>query len=68
MLGRNGGSEMFARDIHRDCSDMKSHCGPNFFHSNAHPGKVVVASGVFVIIYSLLSLAFPLVVFPWLVN
>ena len=37
-------------------------CAPNFFHSNAHPGNEVVASGVFVIIYSPLSLPFPPVV------
>ena len=53
-----------------ESSDTKSKCAPNFFHSNAHPGKVVVTSGEFVIIYSSLSLAFPPVVFvfPWLVN
>ena len=33
------------------------------FHNKAHPGNEVVASGVFVIIYSSLSLAFPPVVF-----
>ena len=67
---------------------------PNFFHSDAHPGNevrasgcvcydilrvmsilyhpgnMVVASGMFVIIYSSLSLSFPPVVFvfPWPVN
>ena len=51
----------------RESSDSKSKCAPNFFHSNALPGNVVVASDVFVIIYSSLSLAFPPVisVFPW---
>ena len=43
---------------------------PKFFHSNARPGNEVVASDVFVIICSSLSLALrPVVfVFPWLVN
>ena len=51
-------------------SDTKSKCAPNFFHSNARPENLVVASDMFVIIYSSLSLAFrPVVfVFPWLVN
>ena len=57
-------------DRPRESSNAKAKCIPNFFHSNAHPGNEVVATGVFVIIYSSLSLAIPLVVFvfPWLVN